>query len=134
MLHAVGAALWLLRFRQVHDLLGRAAPVRGLSDRDSTEARASISELTRMVDMAARHTLWSNTCLHRSMTLWWLLRRRGFDAQLRLGTRRLEDRFHAHAWVEYAGMVVNDAEASQHAYEPLTGVVPDSTNPSRSRA
>lgn len=49
-------------------------------------------------------------CLGRSLVLWFLLRRRGIDAELVIGAERAEaGRLPAHAWVEVAGEPVNDA-------------------------
>ena len=41
--------------------------------------------------------------------LWWLLRRRGIAAELRIGARKEFERFEAHAWVEVDSAVLNDA-------------------------
>jgi hypothetical protein len=64
--------------------------------------------IARIVAMAARHTPLSNTCLHRSLTLWWLLGRRGLPGDLVVGARKHHGDLAAHAWVEYRGAVVND--------------------------
>lgn len=49
-------------------------------------------------------------CLVRSITLWFLLRRRGIDAELVIGALPAGgDRLQAHAWVEVGGEPVNDA-------------------------
>jgi hypothetical protein len=49
-------------------------------------------------------------CLGRSLALWFLLRRRGIDAELVIGADVPRDgRLPAHAWVEVAGEPVNDA-------------------------
>jgi len=37
-----------------------------------------------------------------------LLRRRGIDSQLRIGVRLTGGALEGHAWVEYAGVPVND--------------------------
>ena len=79
-----------------------------------------VLEIARIVDAAARHTLLSNTCLHRALTLWWVLRRRGFYASLQLGVRKQSGNFEAHAWVTYAGAVVNDADVVDGDYVPLS--------------
>jgi len=48
-------------------------------------------------------------CLVRSLVLWFLLRRRGVDAQLVIGAAVPQgDELPAHAWVEVAGVPVND--------------------------
>jgi hypothetical protein len=49
-------------------------------------------------------------CLGRSLLLWFLLRRRGTDAELVIGTAGAQGRaLPAHAWVEVDGRPVNDA-------------------------
>lgn len=64
--------------------------------------------LARMVAVAANHGVYRASCLEQSLTLWWLLRRRGIDSQIRIGVRKEADRLEAHAWVEFAGVVLND--------------------------
>jgi len=49
------------------------------------------------------------TCLHRSLTLWALLRLQGIEARLIFGVHKPENHFEAHAWVEYDGLVLNDS-------------------------
>jgi len=49
-------------------------------------------------------------CLGRSLVLWFLLRRRGIDAELVIGAGTPRGgELPAHAWVEVAGEPVNDA-------------------------
>lgn len=45
-------------------------------------------------------------CLEQSLALYWLLRRRGIAAQLRVGVQ--PSPFSAHAWIEYHGKPVNE--------------------------
>jgi len=45
-----------------------------------------------------------------SLTLWWLLARRGIKAEFRIGVRTLTGVFESHAWVEYDGHVLNEVE------------------------
>lgn len=42
------------------------------------------------------------------MAAWWLMRRRGLPAQLRIGVRKDDGTLRAHAWVEIRGLVLND--------------------------
>jgi hypothetical protein len=65
--------------------------------------------LALLARAAARNLPFQPTCLERSVGLWWLLRRRGLGAEIRIGARKTGDRFEAHAWVECAGLVLNDA-------------------------
>ena len=48
------------------------------------------------------------TCLQRSVTLWWTLGRRRIDSRVVMGVRKDKTDFHAHAWVEVSGIVIND--------------------------
>jgi hypothetical protein len=47
-------------------------------------------------------------CLEQSLALCWLLRRRSVPAELRIGVQPMP--FHAHAWVEVGGRVINERE------------------------
>lgn len=68
-----------------------------------------------LVNRIARYWFPEGNCLKRSLTLWFLLRRRGINGDLRVGVRRHEGNFQAHAWVEYGDRVVNDlATIAQH--------------------
>jgi hypothetical protein len=57
--------------------------------------------------VAGRRVLGAR-CLARSMVLWFLLRRRGIDAELRIGADLVDGVLAAHAWVEVENEPVND--------------------------
>jgi uncharacterized membrane protein YpjA len=64
----------------------------------------------RMVRVAVRYNRpWAN-CLKQSLVLWTLLRSQGITTELRIGVQRESEKFAAHAWVEYQGMVLNDTD------------------------
>ena len=48
------------------------------------------------------------TCLDRSVFLWFLMRMRRLDGQIRIGVLLEEDHLDGHAWVELNGEIVND--------------------------
>ncbi|WP_198032901.1 lasso peptide biosynthesis B2 protein [Mesorhizobium sp. L48C026A00] len=73
-----------------------------------TDFYGQAQETARLVSIAAYRGSYSGNCLKRSMTLWFLLRRQGIEAELRIGTRKADGKFEAHAWVEYRGKVLND--------------------------
>ena len=74
------------------------------------EQRALIAQRARLIGIAARHPfLWAH-CLERSLALAWWLEGEGIRVELRFGMRRVGGRLCAHAWVEYAGEVLNDRQ------------------------
>lgn len=85
------------------------------SPEDVARARA----VARLVAIAAARLPFSTTCLHRSLVLWTLLRRRGIASSLHLGAR-MSSGFGAHAWVACGGLALGeDADhlATYHAFE-----------------
>ena len=72
-----------------------------------------------MVKAASVHGLCSATCLPQSLLLWWFLKRRGIDGDLRFGVNKTENQLEAHAWIEVHGVPVNDTEDVQERYAPL---------------
>lgn len=77
---------------------------------DTDEARlATAQRLSWCVQVAAAYGPWPANCLQRSVVLCWFLHRRGLHGDLRIGVRNTDQgALDFHAWVEYAGMVVND--------------------------
>lgn len=71
----------------------------------------------RMVRAAVRHSgLGHPTCLEESLALWWLLGRQGIASELRIGVRKHNEKFEAHAWVERDGAALNEPEALHEHY------------------
>ena len=67
----------------------------------------------RIVRIAARYCLFRAKSLSESLFLWWLLRRRGFAVEMRIGTRVPDGRLEAHSWVEYNGDILSATEDVQ---------------------
>lgn len=67
--------------------------------------------------MVAGRSVVGARCLGRSLVLWFLLRRRGIDAELVLGAvANGTSEFLAHAWVEVDGKPVNDTPDVRERY------------------
>jgi hypothetical protein len=112
----MGAALHLLRYRRLVDLLQRlarprrtAAPVFRPGERAETAER-----IARLVAIAAHRGPYRATCLRQSLSLCWLLLRRGIPAEIRIGVRKEGGELQAHAWVEYPGSTLGQ-EATRYA-------------------
>lgn len=108
MLHGVALALRWVSFQRVYGLLERWSSGSGRATGDEERILMRTRAMARLVRGAAAWSLPHPTCLHRSLTLWWLLRRQGIASELRIGVRKEQGRFKAHAWVERLGVALND--------------------------
>jgi Transglutaminase-like superfamily len=80
------------------------------------EAREEVQLTCRMMRAAVRYSLAQFTCLEESLTLWYLLREQGIPACLRIGVRKENEEFEAHAWVEHGGEALNQLEGLHQHY------------------
>ncbi len=78
------------------------------------DKNASIT--AHMVNAADRHGLVHPSCLAKSLTLWWLLGGQGISSQLRIGIRKENEKFEAHAWVERDGIALNELDEPHQHY------------------
>ena len=90
-----------------------------------TEQREEVQLTCRMVRAALRYSLAQYTCLEESLTLWYLLRQQRIPAGLRIGVRKENEKFEAHAWVEHGGEALNQDEAMHRHYAAFEQVFPE---------
>jgi Transglutaminase-like superfamily len=109
---ATRVGLRLFGFRRWTGVLQWTAP-RKTELATENNSHNTVAGVLRMEQAAARNLFVTTNCLEQSLVLWWLLRRRGLAADLRLGARKDEQRFEAHAWVEFCGMALN-SEGEEH--------------------
>ena len=115
-------SLKVFRFQRVRAALARLTPGELQAARDASEPLAEVLQVVCAVDRAARHAPFQTSCLHRSLALWGLLRRRGFASALQLGVRKRNAGFEAHAWVERGGVVLGDGAATDPEYVRVSWV------------
>lgn len=72
------------------------------------------------IEVASRYHLVHARCLHQALVLNEWLRHDGLAADLRIGVRKQDGSFRAHAWVELDGHVINDDVAAV-SFTPLHG-------------
>jgi hypothetical protein len=104
LLPAVRVGLRTLGLRRVQAVLGRRLQSVRFAESENSLWRAR--RTARLVGVAARYT--GGTCLARSVVLAYLLERQGVPAKLRIGVRNGENGFEAHAWVEAAGVSLDE--------------------------
>lgn len=77
--------------------------------------------LGRAVERAAEHGLFRPKCLVRALALHRLLEWHGLHgSRICVGVGRTAERFAAHAWVEYGGVVLADRAAHVRRYARLS--------------
>ena len=112
---ALGASLFLVPAVQVSlQRKGFLVTARFLGRRSDRRPVAPDVDLGRRLSEAvaivAGRRLVGAPCLSRSLVVWFLLRRRGIDAEVVIGAEPPTDGvLPAHAWVEVDGVPVNDA-------------------------
>ena len=121
LLPLIAAGLQLMNFQRLHSILMRfsTVPIGAFGE----DALQQASTTTRLVQAVASRMPFTITCLARSTTLWWFLRRQGIASEIRIGVNQQEGDFHAHAWVEADGIVLNDKpdiHQQYSAFEKIT--------------
>lgn len=115
MLPSVALRLKLRGFQNAQTALQRTlSPSVAEPSPDLAKTRAALT--AHMVNAADRHGFVHPSCLAKSLTLWWLLGRQGIPSHLRIGIRKHDDKFEAHAWVERDGAALNEPDEHHHHY------------------
>ena len=115
----------MLRSRPLGSLAMPAASVGAVDPDRMPEARRLALAMVR----AARFGIFRPQCLARSLALSRMLTAHGITGGVvRVGVRRDDGEFRAHAWVELAGETLGDADAHVGSFVPLTNL--DVTRPS----
>lgn len=125
-LMATWAGLRLLGFRRWKRFLGWLSPAEQTTECAATAEQMSFAHLiAKREESAARHLFYQPNCLEQSLTLWWLLRLRSIPSEIRIGGRRTEDRFEAHAWIECGGEVLSSGGEGHLHFIPFDEPIPD---------
>lgn len=106
----ISLLLRTLGFQRSLSLVDRLSRRRSQAVPSRTE-QADAAAICRLVGMASRHGLCAATCLRQALVLWFLLRRRGMPAELRIGVRKTAEGLEAHAWVESDGRVLDGTDS-----------------------
>ena len=108
-----------VRSRPIGSLASPASDGRDADPARLPEAR----RLALAVVRAARFGVFRPQCLVRSVALSRMLEGRGIGGALvRVGVRRTDAEFLAHAWVELAGETLGDADDHVGSFVPLTNL------------
>lgn len=111
----VAVSLRLLDYPRTRAAMARCVPGPGRVGAPDLE----VARVTRLVGMASRHGVCSPNCLRLALVAWWLLARRGIVTELRLGVRKDQAGFAAHAWVERGGVIILGGADARERYVPV---------------
>lgn len=75
--------------------------------------------IARLEQSVARRLSFRSNCLDQSLTLWWMLRRRGVAAEMHIGGRKEAANFEAHAWVEVGGYTFPEMSGGDPPFTPF---------------
>jgi hypothetical protein len=114
LLPLISLSLRLRGFRKTQTSLQKYLSTSSKEDESPVPGRVDLT--VRMVRAAVRHSVGHHSCLEESLALWWLLGRQGIASELRIGVRKQDQKFEAHAWVEHEGVAVNELESPHDHY------------------
>jgi hypothetical protein len=116
--------LRLVGYRRWHTILARLVPSTDQTAHPASAIQQQTAQLiARMSTKAARNLFFGTNCLEQSLVLWWVLRRRGIAAELRIGARKRCERFEAHAWIEVDSVVLNEVSEEHYHFVPFDGPI-----------
>jgi hypothetical protein len=110
---------WVRPLGQLVDVADQPAsppvPTPTLSQREAGERFA------RAINRATRYGVFRPKCLARAVALSQMLDAHGIGGhRIRIGVRRADRTFTAHAWVELGEWILGDGGSSTQSYVPLT--------------
>ena len=115
----VAIARRLTTFKRLRNTVDHLLPLATVYSDSSHDVLPDAYHVASIVAIATRNVPISTTCLERSVVLWGLLRQRGIQSELRFGTRQQNGQFEAHAWIEYQGVILNDADDIGQYFTPF---------------
>lgn len=65
---------------------------------------AEVERFHKLIKIIYALPLFNNSCLAISLSFWFLLKRKGVEAQLKFGYKNASGKLLGHAWLEYNGV------------------------------
>jgi hypothetical protein len=116
LLPLVALSLKLVGFKRTQVFIGDPISIYSKAFSSKPKMPVLARKIARMVPVAANYGLHRSSCLEKSLVLWWLLKRKGIEAQLRIGVQKEGSVFGAHSWLELDGKVLIDSEDTVQRY------------------
>lgn len=116
LLPLIALSLRLRGFKKTKETLQKKLTRNFPQETEKEKTAETVQNTCRMVKAAAHYGIYRPTCLVESLTLWYLLQSQRISAGLRIGVRKLPEKFEAHAWVECQGVPLNQTEQMHQHY------------------
>lgn len=111
----LGASLRLFGYGPTRRWLEQRSPQAGSRARTAQDLH-SAERLAVLAGIAGRHGAVMANCLPQSLLVYWLLRRRGWLPEIRIGVRKQDGEMGAHAWVELDGVALAQRELAHQPF------------------
>ena len=128
----ISLALHLRGYRRTQDWLERHSRHPGPRVA-TTQELADAQRTAELAAIAGRRGPVATTCLRQALAVYWVLRRRGLQPQVRFGVDRIGATADMHAWVELDGVPLAQPQPRHAAFQPATSASTASTTESSSR-
>jgi hypothetical protein len=109
----ISFSIRLFGYSPTRNFLSRLARQTDLRQANAAEL-AEAQRTAELLLIAGRHGLISATCLRQSVLLEYWLKRRGLAAEIKIGVRKEQDLFDAHAWIELNGLALAQDSLEHH--------------------
>lgn len=103
-------------FKKTSRALQKKLPLSPPQEMTKEQRAEKVERTCRMVRAGAHYGIVHPTCLVESLALWYLLQRQRLSARVRIGVRKISEKVEAHAWVEFDGVALNQAEGAHQHY------------------
>ena len=113
---AISLALRMFGYKRTRAWLERHSRIKA-TEPATAAALSDAQRLAELARIAGRHGPMETTCLRQGLAVYWLLRRRGLQPDLKLGVGRLGNAApDMHAWVELDGHALAQPELRHAAF------------------
>ena len=118
-LPVIAVSLRIKGLKWTQCVLSKRLPSVAKSSLSQSEQLKHAESIARMVTAAANHGLYRTNCLKIALTTWWLLKRKGIEAKLKIGTNIGSGKFSAHAWIEHQDTILIEGPGVREHYSTL---------------
>ncbi|MEO8001895.1 MAG: lasso peptide biosynthesis B2 protein [Arenimonas sp.] len=109
----IAFSLKFFGYLRTRNFLSRHVAKSELHQADTAEL-ARAERIAQLLSIAGRHGFMYATCLRQSVLLEYWLKRQGLAAEIKIGVRKENAMFDAHAWVELNGIPLAQDDLEHH--------------------